>query len=124
MRIAIQEDPLSLCRQLGIDVVVEKVDEKVLWKREYEFLLGKIRPTFGLGEREAVCLALSFSSFSAKFVGDVLGISHRTVESHLQGCYQKMSCQNKQQCLGLVVERGMLSIFHELSLIILKMQND
>lgn len=124
MRIAIQEDPLSLCRQLGIDVKVEKADERVLWKREYEFLVGKVRSTFGLGERETLCLALSFSSLSAKFVGEVLGISHRTVEAHLQGCYQKIGCQNKQQCLEAVVQRGMLSIFHEISLIILKMQND
>ena len=122
-RIAIQEDPMSLCSQLGIDVVVQEETPGVLVGREYLFLVKRARETFGLGEREAACLALSLSSFSAKFVGEVLGISHRTVEAHLQGCYQKMGCQNRQQCLDLVLERGLLSLFHEMSLMILKMQN-
>jgi len=122
-RIAIQEDPLLLCRQLGIDVIVEEEEPGVLREREYLFLMKQVRNTFGLGEREAVCLALSFSSFSAKLVAEVLGVSHRTVEAHLQGCYQKMGCHCRQQGLEFVLEKGMLALFHELSLIILKMQN-
>lgn len=122
VRISIQEDPLSLYRQLGLQIEVEKSCPKTSLKREGDFLIKKLRDYFKvLSAKEIVCLALAFSGFSAKFVAEILEVSYRTVESHWFHSYQKLRCNGKQQCLEIVIEQETLSLFHELSAVCLKL---
>ncbi|CCB90256.1 helix-turn-helix transcriptional regulator [Simkania negevensis] len=91
-------------------------------KREGDFLVKKLRDYFKvLSAKEIVCLALAFSGFSAKFVAEILEVSYRTVESHWFHSYQKLRCNGKQQCLEIVIEQEALSLFHELSVVCLKL---
>ena len=122
VRISIQEDPLSLYRQLGLHVETEKPCQKSSLLRERNFLIKKLQDCFEvLSMKEITCLALAFSGFSAKFVAAILGVSFRTVESHWFHSYQKLDCNGKQQCLEMVMERGILYLFHELSMVCLKL---
>jgi DNA-binding CsgD family transcriptional regulator len=50
--------------------------------------------------REEQCLMQLIRGKSAKEVGKVLKISHRTVESYLESIKQKLGCRNKFEIFG------------------------
>ena len=73
----------------------------------------------GFSERELECLAFTLSGFSAKYVGELLKISYRTVEAHLYKAYQKLDCYGKQQCLEMMHAKEALHLWWEYSRLLL-----
>lgn len=60
-----------------------------------ETLFNRVQLETSLTPRERECLFLSLSGKSAKLIGRQLGISYRTVESHLVNTKQKLGCTTK-----------------------------
>ncbi|MGA8164699.1 MAG: LuxR C-terminal-related transcriptional regulator [Waddliaceae bacterium] len=73
-----------------------------------------------LTKRELECLSLGFYCYTAKDIARMLGISHRTVETHHHQAYQKLGCSHRQQCLDLMSSLNLLPLFRELADFILK----
>lgn len=60
-----------------------------------------------LGQRELDCLAGVFHGKTAAQIGEQLFISRRTVETHLVNLKVKLSCKNKNDLVGFVIENGL-----------------
>lgn len=56
----------------------------------------------GLTAREAETLGLVASGRSDREIAENLGISHRTVQKHLQRCYAKLHARDRAQAVALV----------------------
>jgi len=62
--------------------------------------------TAQLSERELECLFLQIRGKTAKQIGDILGLSKRTVESYVDNIKTKMGCQNKSELLVKATAQG------------------
>jgi DNA-binding NarL/FixJ family response regulator len=76
--------------------------------------------TFSL--REAEIFALTCCGMSSKHIGGLLGRSHRTIETHLSSCYQKLGCYGKQHAIDLMHENSVLILWLDLAKHLLQYQ--
>ncbi len=74
------------------------------------FLNGELKGVH-LTKREAECLSYIFDGKVPKEVGRMLGISHRTVEAHIDAAKLKMRCKNKSSLLSTAKKCGFLNIY-------------
>ena len=68
-----------------------------------------------LSAREVECLSLAIAGLSAKYASTILGISHRTIESHLCRVYEKLGCYSKQHAFELMHANKTLTQWWELA---------
>jgi DNA-binding CsgD family transcriptional regulator len=114
-QIIIEEDPYKMSLQLGLPISKEPIPHRD-YSLEMRLLAQALDHTIHktLSGREMECLALGFCGFSAKHIGELLGISYRTVEFFLQSCYQKLNCRGKQQALELMYESHLFILWLDL----------
>lgn len=62
-----------------------------------------------LTRRELEILALIIEGHSSKHVGDLLFVSKRTVDFHLDNIYQKLQVKNRMQALQSATRLGLLA---------------
>jgi DNA-binding NarL/FixJ family response regulator len=78
---------------------------------EYRRLAGE-RPASGatpaLTERETDVLRLVAKGLTARQIGERLGVSHRTVESHVQSTLRKLQLHNRVQLARYAIEQGIV----------------
>jgi LuxR family maltose regulon positive regulatory protein len=72
-----------------------------------ETLIQPIDPV-RLTRREVEILALVIEGYSSKQVADLLFISKRTVDFHLDNVYGKLNVKNKMQALQRATRLGLL----------------
>ena len=60
-----------------------------------------------LTERETEVLRLVAKGLTAKQAGERLGVSHRTVENHVQNTLQKLQLHNRVQLVRYAVDQGL-----------------
>jgi DNA-binding NarL/FixJ family response regulator len=60
-----------------------------------------------LTDRETQVLRLVAKGLTARRIGERLGVSHRTVESHVQNTLQKLQLHNRVQLVRYAIERGL-----------------
>lgn len=75
-----------------------------------EYQLGTYDPALKLTRREAESLFLLIRGKSAKEIGLLLEISHRTVECHLENIKHKMNVSTRSQIIAKAIEMNMLEI--------------
>jgi DNA-binding NarL/FixJ family response regulator len=63
-----------------------------------------------LTERELEILTLVARGFSAAEVGEMLGISHRTVTTHVQNIYRKLEVSSRSQAIYEAVNLGLIDL--------------
>ncbi len=63
-----------------------------------------------LTKKEFSCLSLWFSGKTAKQIGTIMGISHRTVETHFENIKGKFSLHNKNQLANKLQSLGLFEI--------------
>lgn len=113
-QVTIDEDPTAISRQLGLGT------EKNPSNRDYLSDISLLTKTLNrslitpLSSREIECLALGFCGFSAKHIGEILGISYRTIETHMIHIYRKLDCFGKQQVLEFMYEKQLLTLWLDL----------
>jgi DNA-binding NarL/FixJ family response regulator len=61
-----------------------------------------------LTERETDVLRLVAKGLTAKQVGERLGVSHRTVENHVQNTLTKLQLHNRVQLVRYAVDKGLV----------------
>ena len=122
-RFSVYADEVSFAHQLGLKPALSPSNEHFDLCEDKKRLFGYLEAilSFGLSEREWMCLIFAICGFGSKFSGEIFGLSFRTVEAHLHACYQKMDILGKQDCLELIIERGLLSVVHELCRILLRL---
>ncbi len=69
---------------------------------------GKMAPSVQLTKRELEILSLVVEGHSSKMVADLLFISKRTVDFHLDNIYGKLQVRNKMQALQRATRLGLL----------------
>jgi DNA-binding NarL/FixJ family response regulator len=78
---------------------------------EYRRLAGTERsdPAVpALTERETDVLRLVAKGLTARQIGERLGVSHRTVETHVQSTLRKLQLHNRVQLARYAIERGLV----------------
>ncbi|WP_300010635.1 response regulator transcription factor [Pseudonocardia sp.] len=60
-----------------------------------------------LTERETEVLRLVAKGLTARQIGERLGVSHRTVESHVQNTLRKLQLHNRVQLVRYAIEQGL-----------------
>ena len=60
-----------------------------------------------LTDRETQVLRLVAKGLTARQIGERLGVSHRTVESHVQNTLQKLQLHNRVQLVRYAIEQGL-----------------
>ena len=77
---------------------------------EYRRLADQPEPTAGavpeLTERETEVLRFVAKGLTSRQIGERLGVSHRTVESHVQNTLRKLALHNRSQLVRFAIERG------------------
>jgi DNA-binding NarL/FixJ family response regulator len=61
----------------------------------------------GLTDREVDVLRLVATGRTARQIGDRLGVSHRTVETHVQNTLRKLQLHNRAQLVRYAIEQGL-----------------
>ncbi len=120
-QIIIEEEPEGLIQDLKIGNVDEAAianDNSLLDIQTLSRFLQHAFDT-SLTRREVECIALGFCGFSAKHIAEILQISFRTVESHLQNGYIKLDCRGKQEMLECMYESKMLTLWLDLGKLLL-----
>jgi DNA-binding NarL/FixJ family response regulator len=77
---------------------------------EYRRLAGTDRPgpaAPALTERETDVLRLVAKGLTARQIGERLGVSHRTVETHVQSTLRKLQLHNRVQLARYAIEKGL-----------------
>lgn len=64
----------------------------------------------GLSKREAECFFYLIRGKSAKCISKILGISHRTVETHIDHLKLKLRCKNKYELIESAIKYGLVNI--------------
>jgi DNA-binding NarL/FixJ family response regulator len=78
---------------------------------EYRRLAGTERDgpeVPALTERETDVLRLVAKGLTARQIGERLGVSHRTVETHVQSTLRKLQLHNRVQLARYAIERGIV----------------
>jgi DNA-binding NarL/FixJ family response regulator len=78
---------------------------------EYRRLAGADRSgpaAPAITDRETDVLRLVAKGLTARQIGERLGVSHRTVESHVQSTLRKLQLHNRVQLARYAIEQGML----------------
>jgi DNA-binding NarL/FixJ family response regulator len=78
---------------------------------EYRRLAGEDRsgPAVpAITERETDVLRLVAKGLTARQIGERLGVSHRTVETHVQSTLRKLQLHNRVQLARYAIERGIV----------------
>jgi DNA-binding NarL/FixJ family response regulator len=78
---------------------------------EYRRLAGTERSgpeVPALTERETDVLRLVAKGLTARQIGERLGVSHRTVETHVQSTLRKLQLHNRVQLARYAIERGIV----------------
>lgn len=78
---------------------------------EYRRLAGSDRsgpPVPALTERETDVLRLVAKGLTARQIGERLGVSHRTVETHVQSTLRKLQLHNRVQLARYAIEKGIV----------------
>lgn len=78
---------------------------------EYRRLAGTDRPgpaVPALTERETDVLRLVAKGLTARQIGERLGVSHRTVETHVQSTLRKLQLHNRVQLARYAIEKGIV----------------
>jgi DNA-binding CsgD family transcriptional regulator len=90
--------------------------------RGYRVYLDEIEKKLSISfsTREAEIFALTCCGMSSKHIGELLGRSHRTIETYLSRCYQKLDCYGKQHAIDLMHENGVLILWLDLAKHLLK----
>jgi RNA polymerase sigma factor (sigma-70 family) len=63
-----------------------------------------------LSPREREVLAWTAQGKSARQIGEILGISKRTVDEHVQRAEQKLNARNKTHAVVLAIHYGIIKI--------------
>jgi DNA-binding NarL/FixJ family response regulator len=78
---------------------------------EYRRLAGAERSgpeVPALTERETDVLRLVAKGLTARQIGERLGVSHRTVETHVQSTLRKLQLHNRVQLARYAIEKGIV----------------
>ena len=79
--------------------------------RQNSYVLGSSpHSEIKLSNREQECLFFFLRGKTAKQIGVILGVSHRTVESYLEMLRIKFNCKNRCELLDAAIEVGMLEV--------------
>ena len=65
-------------------------------------------PSAVLTEREAEVLRLVATGLTARAIAERLGVSHRTVQNHIQNTLQKLQLHNRVELTRWAIERGVV----------------
>lgn len=82
-------------------------------RNQFNYVLGDNLKIQDLSTRQSECLFLLLRGRSAKAIANMLNISQRTVESHIEEVKIKFKCHNKQQLIEKSINEGYLNFIPE-----------
>lgn len=72
--------------------------------------------TSTLSKRESVCLFYLVRGKSAQDIANILHISKRTVEKHIENIKDKLNCKKKSEVIEKAIECGLINLFPSIDL--------
>lgn len=115
-------DLIDFFQQLGCFLEDQEGPSQHIFCQSLKELSKELRnlSTPPLSPKEIECLCLNLNGFSAKQIGSLMSISHRTVQTHIQHSLDKLQCFNKYQCFEMMYEKGFLPIWQDFFNLLLK----
>lgn len=104
-KIFLPEKQIITNRKLNIIDISENTRQEFINKTSIEkfFILNKEGNLY-LTKREAECIAHMIDGSTAKQIAKILGISFRTVESHLNIIKKKLQCSTKEDLIKFLID--------------------
>ena len=79
-------------------------------KLDPNYYIKRKLDTFQLTERESECLFYLLRGKSTKFIANILNISCRTIEFHIDNIKAKFSCRSKSELICTAMQKGYMTI--------------
>lgn len=91
-------------------LLLHQLDNKLLGKntKPVSYTLSDSHCPLPLTEKQENCIFLLIRGKTVKEIAKILGISPRTVESHLEAVKNKLNCQNKSEIIEKAIDSGFL----------------
>jgi len=94
-------------RSLKIINLLYKTDSG---NRSHNYSIGKKHLSTLLSDRESECLFYLIRGKTAKSIAEILGLSFRTVEHHIDGLKLKFNCSCKSELINSAISEGFVEI--------------
>ena len=107
----------SMLVQMGFDGTQSIFIPPTTWRDKVNAVsheLNKLSKNISLTPREIECLCLYLTCKSAKEIGQILGISPRTAETHISRLMLKCDCNSKTELFNLVNDRDNMHLIYDL----------
>ncbi len=91
-------------------VALNQADNKFIGKKlsPSSYILDDQHKPLPLTDKQENCLFLLIRGKSSKEIAKILGISYRTVESHIEAVKNKLACQHKSELIEKSLNKGFL----------------
>ena len=63
-----------------------------------------------LTERQLGCLSLAATGLKSRQIADVLAISERTVEAHIQACIARLGARNRSGAIASAINASLINV--------------
>lgn len=122
VRYSCHVDMVNIHKQLGFFYKKQDYEGQSILANNRTKLIAKLMEMTNhkLTPREIECLCLTLMGFSAKQVGKILSISHRTVETHLQRAVHEAGFCSKLHFLEHSIEMNTFHMWQDLGKIIIE----
>ena len=96
---------------IGLALLLNKKNKKI----QNSYQISNFNYGIGnkLTKKQSTCIFLMLRGKTAKEIADIMGISRRTVESHMQVIKYKLSCNSKSQIIDKSIELGFCNVIPE-----------
>lgn len=108
-------DTVNLAKQLGLVMLTNRSLKNRLFHQEEELiqiLQNQSHPH--LTKKEVTCLCFYLQGHSAKQIGQMLKISYRTVQTHIDRALMKLDCNSKFQFLENTIQNEAIHLWRHL----------
>jgi DNA-binding CsgD family transcriptional regulator len=111
-RIYLPEKQIVKDKELKKIILSDKIRQKFFEDTTIDrFFIPDCENDVYLTKREAECASHMLDGATAKQIGKLLDISHRTVESHLNQVKEKLRCSTKEQLVDFLFSSNICDVF-------------
>lgn len=94
-------------------MLINKRDRKFTGSNNLSYYFKPGYDMLNLSKRQSECLYYLVRGYSNKQIGEVLSLSNRTVETHVEVIKDKLACNSRQQLIEKIIDNGLLNIIPE-----------
>lgn len=95
---------------INLSPLIKELESHKLSKKNYSYYIGEGLKNHSLSDKQQLCLFYYIRGYTAKSVGEKIGLSKRTIESYLDTIKYKLQVNSKNELIEKAINNGFLSI--------------